>query len=271
MPRIRTIKPELWQSPEVMNLSHGARLLFIGLITQADDFGRGSADLRQVKATIFPGYDSQPPTLQGWLAELGAQRLAILYSHPAFGDLFALPTWDEHQYVQKRAKRSKYPRPDGTTGTLPEDSDSATVGSDLIKDQGKERKGSGASAPDDSPGQAPEAEPAPPPGLDPAAWKRWRDYRREIRKPLKPVSLPAAQRELAAFGCDQSAVVEQSIANGWQGLFALKPKGIGGKPPPPPKRPPPTEAEISEERRKAMEANRRELAAKVGVIAAMPR
>ena len=75
---------------------------------------------------------------------------------------------------------------------------------------------------DDSPGQAPEAAPELPPGLDPAAWKRWHDYRREIRKPLKPVSIPAAQRELAAFGADQAAVVEQSIANGWQGLFALK-------------------------------------------------
>ena len=62
----------------------------------------------------------------------------------------------------------------------------------------------------------------PPPGLDPAAWSRWREYRIEIRKPLKPVSIPAAQRELAAFGGDQAAVVEQSIAQGWQGLFALK-------------------------------------------------
>ena len=73
-----------------------------------------------------------------------------------------------------------------------------------------------------------------PPGLDPAAWSRWCDYRKQIRKPLKPVSIPAAQRELAAFGSDQSAVVEQSVAQGWQGLFALKarPKAaetIGGR------------------------------------------
>lgn len=56
------------------------------------------------------------------------------------------------------------------------------------------------------------------------AWKRWVNYRKEIRKPLKPVSIPAAQRKLAAFGSDQTAVVEQSIANGWQGLFELKEK-----------------------------------------------
>lgn len=79
-----------------------------------------------------------------------------------------------------------------------------------------------ASAPDDSPDAKARGEADPPPGLDPAAWSRWCDYRVKIRKPLKPVSIPAAQRELAAFGCDQAAVVEQSVAQGWQGLFALK-------------------------------------------------
>jgi hypothetical protein len=59
-------------------------------------------------------------------------------------------------------------------------------------------------------------------GLDVRAWERWLDYRKAIRKTLKPVSYEAAQRKLVKFGVDQAAVVEQSIANGWQGLFALK-------------------------------------------------
>lgn len=57
------------------------------------------------------------------------------------------------------------------------------------------------------------------PGLDLRAWTRWIEYRIQIRKPLKPASIPAAQRKLAAFGTSQSEVVEHSIANGWQGLF----------------------------------------------------
>ena len=65
-------------------------------------------------------------------------------------------------------------------------------------------------------------------GLDPSAWDRWLEYRRELRKPLKPASILAAQRKLAAFGCDQSAVVEQSIAQGWTGLFPLKSRSAGG-------------------------------------------
>jgi hypothetical protein len=61
-----------------------------------------------------------------------------------------------------------------------------------------------------------------PSGLDRVAWQRWVDYRKALRKPIKPVSIPAAQRKLAGFGADQGAVVEQSIANGWQGLFGPK-------------------------------------------------
>lgn len=59
-------------------------------------------------------------------------------------------------------------------------------------------------------------------GLDSQAWARFEDYRRQIRKPIKPASLRATQRKLAGFGADQAAVVEESIAQGWTGLFPLK-------------------------------------------------
>lgn len=100
--------------------------------------------------------------------------------------------------------------------------------------EAEKKKPRRAQARDDSPDAKTRGEADPPPGLDPVAWSRWEGYRREIRKPLKPVSIPAAQRELAAFGSDQAAVVEQSVAQGWQGLFALKPKPkpaatIGGR------------------------------------------
>lgn len=66
-------------------------------------------------------------------------------------------------------------------------------------------------------------------GLDHPAWIRWATYRTEIRKPIKPASVLAAQRKLAGFGSDQPAVIEQSIANGWAGIFPLK-DGPNGKP-----------------------------------------
>jgi len=64
--------------------------------------------------------------------------------------------------------------------------------------------------------------PLPPPELDLSAWARWVEYRQKIRKPIKPPSVEAAQRKLASYGAEQQAVVEQSIAEGYQGLFPLK-------------------------------------------------
>jgi hypothetical protein len=59
-------------------------------------------------------------------------------------------------------------------------------------------------------------------GLDIEAWDRWVAYRKAIKKPLKEVSMHAAALKLSRYGADQAAVVEQSIAGQWQGLFDLK-------------------------------------------------
>jgi uncharacterized protein YdaU (DUF1376 family) len=59
-------------------------------------------------------------------------------------------------------------------------------------------------------------------GLDMATFEKWLGYRKEIGKALKPASIEAAAREMARFGAQQAAVVQQSIAQGWQGLFAIK-------------------------------------------------
>lgn len=67
--------------------------------------------------------------------------------------------------------------------------------------------------------------------FDQAAWDMWLDYRKQIKKPLFPVSWPLAQRKLARFGAQQMAVVEQSIENGWQGLFPLHDGGTVSDPP----------------------------------------
>ena len=101
MARIRSIKPEIWMSPQVMNLSMEARLLWIGLITQADDEGRGTADPRRVKAAIFGGDDVSSTDVRRMLDELAKQRLIVLYSDENHGDLFAIPSWKHHQKIDR--------------------------------------------------------------------------------------------------------------------------------------------------------------------------
>lgn len=67
-------------------------------------------------------------------------------------------------------------------------------------------------------------------GLDVAAWNRWETYRRGIRKPIREQSLEAAQKKLASFGSQQAAVVENSIAEGYQGLIPPKLNGSRSQP-----------------------------------------
>jgi hypothetical protein len=137
--RIRTLKPEFNQSPQVMNLSHAARLLFIGLITQADDYGRGSADARKLRAAIFPGDEwITNGDIDGLMLEVERQALVILYG-PSSAPLYALPSWSGHQYVQ-RPKASNYPAPPDQSrnvhGTLTEAAVTSIGGSDRIGSEG---------------------------------------------------------------------------------------------------------------------------------------
>lgn len=62
------------------------------------------------------------------------------------------------------------------------------------------------------------------PGISLEAWEAWEGYRAARKPAIKPESRQAAAKALAAYGPDQMAVVQQSIANGYQGLVPLKSK-----------------------------------------------
>lgn len=52
------------------------------------------------------------------------------------------------------------------------------------------------------------------------AWDRWKKYRSEIRKPLRPTTTKAQLKKAAEYGAaDAIKVIELSIENGWIGLF----------------------------------------------------
>jgi hypothetical protein len=103
------------------------------------------------------------------------------------------------------------------------------------------------------------------PGLDLGSWDKWVTYRRKIGKPLKPVSLVDAAREMAKHGDQQAAVVQHSIGNQYQGL--IPPKVNGSHPAiKPAKPPPPTPEQITAAQREAADANRREIEKKLGGV-----
>jgi hypothetical protein len=57
-------------------------------------------------------------------------------------------------------------------------------------------------------------------GLDINAWRDWVIYRAKRKPAIKPASMQKAAESLAALGTAQRATVDNSIANGYQGLFA---------------------------------------------------
>ena len=67
MARIRMIKPDFFDDPDVADVSLAARLFFIGLWTQADKEGRLVDDMRRLKARIFPFDDVDVEALAGEL------------------------------------------------------------------------------------------------------------------------------------------------------------------------------------------------------------
>ncbi len=116
MARIRTIKPEFWDSPSVAKASPWARLLFIAMWNWADDYGRGTANLKELEGFVFPNDDrfwnesGNTVTFRSLMAEVSECFGVVLYeveNRP----YFAIPTWDSHQRNEKRAKQSKHPAP----------------------------------------------------------------------------------------------------------------------------------------------------------------
>jgi hypothetical protein len=126
--RIRTIKPTIWQSEQLANVPRDARLLFIGLISHADDDGRLRGAPALIRSEVFP-YDDDitPAAIDELLTALEAVRLVVRY---VVDDqrYIAIPTFASHQAISKRTA-SRLPEPpsdptesDTTPAVLPEDS-----------------------------------------------------------------------------------------------------------------------------------------------------
>ena len=215
----RYLKPGVRDSEAIDSLTPLAETLFYRLLGTVDDFGRYDGRPAMVKAHCFPIKDMTPAKCAALLDELHAAGLVQLYTTDGKPCL-QMCKWDN----VPRAKESKYPAPsDDCTHLHTSASKPRTVLPLTETETGTETEtvNRNRKAPDGALDVFPE-------GLDVRSWERWLAYRKEIGKSLKPASIPSAQQALIKYGDQQAAVVEQSIANGWQGLFALKPGQAGG-------------------------------------------
>ena len=95
--RYRSIKRDFWQDAKTFKVSRDARLLFLGLIGNADDHGLLQAQPLILKGSIF-AYDlTTYAEIASWLVELHLAGLIRLYGTP--GMPFAhIVTFTKHQY-----------------------------------------------------------------------------------------------------------------------------------------------------------------------------
>jgi hypothetical protein len=121
MARKRMLSPDIWESESFSSLSDLGKIVFIGLISLADDEGRGKANPSLVKSTLFP-YDEKRRVadIKFALSEIARSMSTQFYSVNG-NDYYLLLNWSKWQKIDKPSK-SKLPAPpnSGVGGLLPE-------------------------------------------------------------------------------------------------------------------------------------------------------
>lgn len=116
MARIRTLKPEFWTDEKMAVLTPTTRLVFLGLISQADDAGRLVDNVKLLDGLLFPYTDDTCADSLDELAKLGR---IVRYRSESGQPLIQLANWTKHQNVQKP---SKYTLPAPSEGRVQEPS-----------------------------------------------------------------------------------------------------------------------------------------------------
>ena len=121
--RIRSIKPEWLDDERMAACSLASRVMSVALITLADDYGRGRANLVQLGAHVFPFEPSPPRMAKEAMEEL--ERTQFVRRYEIDGQsYFEIRTWDKHQRVNHPGK-PRVPSPcEGSRGSLADSRDS---------------------------------------------------------------------------------------------------------------------------------------------------
>jgi hypothetical protein len=117
VPRIRSIKPEFWDSPSTASASVRVRLLFIAMWNWADDHGRGTANASQVLSFAFPN-DAELPSLVAEAPRIYTEirgSFGVVFYEADGRRFYAIPSWNDHQKNERKAASKYPPPPEGIT------------------------------------------------------------------------------------------------------------------------------------------------------------
>jgi len=105
--RRRMIDPRIWESEQFSKLSHFERLLYIGLISNADDEGRLRDHPSWIRSVVFPYDDVKIVDIESALSSLLRSNLIFRYQTPEW-NIIQHPKWEKYQTVN-RPQDSKFP------------------------------------------------------------------------------------------------------------------------------------------------------------------
>ena len=101
MARIRTIKPEFWGDEKLAPQPPVVRLVFLGLMSMADDAGRLVDNVKSLDGMLFPETDD---TVDSALVTLARLSRIIRYRSESGQRLIQIVNWEKHQKVDKPSK-----------------------------------------------------------------------------------------------------------------------------------------------------------------------
>jgi hypothetical protein len=110
MARIRTIKPEFWDSPDTARASLRARLLYIAMWNLADDYGVGDGNYKRIIGFAFPNDEIGVSEIPRLIAEV-SRTFSVMFFDFEGRPYYWIPSWETHQRTEKRAKQ-RVPFPD---------------------------------------------------------------------------------------------------------------------------------------------------------------
>lgn len=113
MARKRMIAPSFWTDEKTGECSMMERLLFLGLISNADDEGIGRANPKLLKSLIFPYDDLRISDFEKSLNKLASLKLIKLYQHDE-QKYYTVTNFNKHQTIN-RPTPSELPKPPTTT------------------------------------------------------------------------------------------------------------------------------------------------------------
>lgn len=109
MARKRMIDPNFWASEDVSKLTIFERLLFLGMVSNADDAGKGRANAAYLRSCVFPYDDMELDDLEQALCHIAQHTSVVLYEHRA-NRYYRFSNWNSWQKID-HPTQSKLPDP----------------------------------------------------------------------------------------------------------------------------------------------------------------